>query len=94
MPPTIAQFGDALIAACLTDWSSDGLSAVYSFFTPDEARRSLGTEMILRLVDVARNDQLPYVYLGYWIPNSPKMSYKARFRPLEAFGPQGWQPLR
>ena len=86
--------GDALIAACLTDWSSDGLSAVYSFFTPDEARRSLGTEMILRLVDVARNDQLPYVYLGYWIPNSPKMSYKARFRPLEAFGPQGWQPLR
>ena len=86
--------GDALIAACLTDWSSDGLSAVYSFFAPDEARRSLGTEMILRLVDVARNDQLPYVYLGYWIPNSRKMSYKARFRPLEAFGPQGWQPLR
>ena len=84
---------DTLLAACLSDWSSDGVSAVYSFFAPEQARRSLGTEMILRLIDVARNDKLPYVYLGYWIQNSRKMAYKSRFRPLEAFGPRGWQLL-
>ena len=83
----------ALVAACLTDWTSDGLSAVYSFFAPEESRRSLGSEMILRLVDVARSDRLPYVYLGYWIEKSRKMAYKSRFRPLEAFGARGWQPL-
>ena len=84
---------DTLLAACLADWSSDGVSAVYSFFTPEEGRRSLGSEMILRLIDVARNEKLPYVYLGYWIQNSRKMAYKSRFRPLEAFGSKGWQRL-
>jgi arginyl-tRNA--protein-N-Asp/Glu arginylyltransferase len=84
---------DTLLAACLSDWSSDGVSAVYSFFAPGESRRSLGTEMILRLINIARNDKLPYVYLGYWIQNSRKMAYKSRFRPLEAFGPRGWQLL-
>jgi arginine-tRNA-protein transferase len=84
---------DTLLAACLADWSSDGVSAVYSFFAPEAARRSLGSEMILRLIDVARNEKLPYAYLGYWIQNSRKMAYKSRFRPLEAFGPRGWQRL-
>jgi len=84
---------DALVAACLADWSSDGVSAVYSFFSQQESRRSLGTEMILRLIEIACRDRLPFVYLGYWIQNSRKMAYKSRFRPLEAFGPQGWRPL-
>jgi leucyl-tRNA---protein transferase len=84
---------DTLLAACLADWSLDGVSAVYSFFAPEESRRSLGSEMILRLIDAARNEKLPYVYLGYWIQNSRKMGYKSRFRPLEAFGPKGWQLL-
>jgi arginine-tRNA-protein transferase len=84
---------DTLLAACLADWSSDGVSAVYSFFAPEAARRSLGSDMILRLIEVARNDHLPYVYLGYWIQNSRKMAYKSRFRPLEAFGPKGWRLL-
>jgi arginyl-tRNA--protein-N-Asp/Glu arginylyltransferase len=84
---------DTLLAACLADWSSDGVSAVYSFFAPEAARRSLGSDMILRLIEVARNDHLPYVYLGYWIQNSRKMAYKSRFRPLEAFGSKGWRLL-
>jgi len=84
---------DTLVAACLADWSSDGVSAVYSFFSPRESRRSLGTEMILRLIEIACSDGLPFVYLGYWIQNSRKMAYKSRFRPLEAFGPQGWRSL-
>ena len=82
----------ALEAACLTDLMHDGLSAVYSFFRVGP-NNSLGTHMILWLVDEARRHGLPYVYLGYWIPESEKMAYKARFAPLEAFGPGGWRRL-
>jgi len=80
-----------LVAVCLTDRMSDGLSAVYSFFEPDLPRRSLGTQVVLWLIEEAARRKLPYVYLGYWIAESRKMSYKARFQPLEAFGPNGWR---
>ena len=82
-----------LVAGLLADWSHDGASAVYSFFDPDLARRSLGSHMVLWLVEECRRRNLPYVYLGYWIEGSRKMSYKERFRPLEALGPEGWQDL-
>jgi len=85
--------GGALRAAVLTDRMSDGLSAVYSFYDPDRPFASLGTYMVLWLIAEARRLGLPYVYLGYWIAESDKMAYKARFQPLEAFGPQGWLPL-
>lgn len=82
-----------LRAICLIDRMSDGLSAVYSFFDPDWSHRSLGTFVIVWLIQEAARQRLPYVYLGYWIEESPKMSYKSRFSPLEAFGPGGWRPL-
>jgi leucyl-tRNA---protein transferase len=82
-----------LVAACLTDRMMKGLSAVYSFFDPAQSKRSLGSCLILRLIDIARERDLEHVYLGYWIENSRKMSYKARFRPLEALTREGWKPL-
>jgi arginine-tRNA-protein transferase len=84
---------DRLIAACLTDRLSDGLSAVYSFFQPGLERRSLGTLSILWMVERARALDLPYVYLGYWVQDSPKMSYKARFRPVEVLTSGTWRIL-
>lgn len=80
-----------LIAACLTDWSGDGISAVYSFFTPERAQASLGTFVVLRLLELARQAGLPYLYLGYWVEGSQKMDYKRRFQPLEYYGSDGWQ---
>lgn len=82
-----------LIAAMLRDRVADGLSAVYSYFAPDYDERSLGSFMILDLIARAQRDGLAYVYLGYWIADTPKMSYKTRFRPIEALGPEGWRPL-
>jgi arginine-tRNA-protein transferase len=82
-----------LVAACLADWLEDGPSAVYSFFDPELARRSLGTWMVLGLIEQARRKGLPHVYLGYWIADAPKMAYKARFRPLEGFGAEGWRVI-
>ena len=89
----VAEFRDAdrrLVAACLADRLKDGLSAVYSYFDPALARHSLGTYMILWLIERARELGLAYVYLGYWIEDCKKMSYKAKFRPVEAVGPDGW----
>ena len=83
----------ALVAACLTDVLSDGLSMVYSFFEPDEASRSLGTYMILDHIQRVKNMGLPYLYLGYWVEGSPKMAYKARFLPQERLLNEGWKKV-
>ena len=85
--------GGALLACALTDRLKDGLSMVYSFFHPGEETRSLGTYMILDHVRAAREADLPYVYLGYWVRGSEKMDYKIRFAPVEALGQSGWEPL-
>ena len=82
-----------MIAACIMDQMRDGLSAVYSFFDPAEAKRSLGSYMVLWMVKAARARNLDHVYLGFWIKDSSKMTYKRRFRPLEGFGPMGWAAL-
>ncbi|MCX7368805.1 MAG: arginyltransferase, partial [Alphaproteobacteria bacterium] len=92
----ILEFRDArdrLVGACLTDWLADGLSAVYSFFDTDEDKRSLGTFAVLWLIGRARSLGLPYVYLGYWVPESRKMAYKARFRPSEILMSGAWHRL-
>ncbi|RAU22487.1 arginyltransferase [Paramagnetospirillum kuznetsovii] len=92
----LVEFRDGdgvLTAVCLADRIADGLSAVYSFFEPDLAARSLGTYVVLWLAEEARRHGLPHLYLGYWIAESRKMSYKTRFKPLEAFGPDGWHLL-
>jgi arginine-tRNA-protein transferase len=92
----ILEFRDArdrLLGACLTDWLADGLSAVYSFFDTDEDKRSLGTFAVLWLIGRARSLGLPYVYLGYWVPESRKMAYKARFKPSEILISGAWHRL-
>jgi arginine-tRNA-protein transferase len=92
----IAEFrdrDDRLVGACLTDRLGDGLSAVYSFFAPGLERRSLGTFAILWLIGRARELGLPFVYLGYWVPESRKMAYKARFRPSEILVGGAWRTL-
>lgn len=82
-----------LVAVCLTDMLDDGLSMVYSFYEPDLTNASLGTYLILDHVALAREIGLPYVYLGYWVPGSPKMGYKARFGALEVYHRGAWQDL-
>ena len=82
-----------LVAVCLTDRTNDGLSAVYSFFETGGTHDGLGNYVVLWLIEQAKRLSLPYVYLGYWISDSAKMAYKARFQPLETLGPNGWEPL-
>jgi arginine-tRNA-protein transferase len=89
----VAEFRDAegaLAAVALIDRLDDGFSAVYTFYDPSRGKESLGTWSILWLVEECRRQGLPYVYLGYWIEESPKMAYKARFPALERLTGKGW----
>ncbi|WP_112874805.1 arginyltransferase [Paracoccus endophyticus] len=85
--------GSRLIAVCLTDLLDDGLSLVYSFYDPSWRVHSLGTNVILDHVAIAQDAGLPYVYLGYWVPGSRKMAYKAQFGALEIYKGGAWQDL-
>ena len=90
--PSVDGRPGRLVGACLTDQQADGLSMIYSFFEPDDERRSgLGTYIILDHIVRAARAGLPYVYLGYWVETSKRMAYKAKFRPLERLGPDGWR---
>jgi arginine-tRNA-protein transferase len=89
--PSVDGRPGKLVGACLSDQQGDGLSMIYSFYDvgPD-ARRGLGTFIILDHIIRAGRAGLPYVYLGYWVDGSERMKYKASFRPMERLGRDGW----
>jgi arginyl-tRNA--protein-N-Asp/Glu arginylyltransferase len=82
--------GDKLLAVSIVDAEPDALSAVYCYFDPDLGARSLGTFNILWLIAEARRSRRPYVYLGYYVAESPAMRYKAGFRPCEIWSDGTW----
>lgn len=81
-----------LLAVAVVDRVPEALSAVYTFFDPDEADRSLGTLAVLKQIENAAARKLGHVYLGYWVAGSRKMDYKKKFQPLEVLGTRGWAP--
>ena len=82
-----------LVAVAVCDVTDSGLSAVYTFFDPDHASRSIGHFAILSLIHETRIRELEYLYLGYWIKDCDKMSYKRRYKPLEAYLNDQWVAL-
>ena len=77
----------------IMDELADGLSSVYTFFDPERASQSLGTYSILWQIAEAKRRKLPYIYLGYWIEESRKMSYKTDFQPIEGLVRGSWMRL-
>ena len=80
-----------LLAAAVVDRLEDGLSAVYTFYDPEESQRGLGNLAVLWELERCRREGLPYLYLGYWVDGCRKMAYKGNFRPLELLRDNVWQ---
>ncbi|UTW45804.1 arginyltransferase [bacterium SCSIO 12696] len=80
-----------LLACSVVDVLDRGISAIYTYFDPAEDGRSLGTMAILSALDQARQLNLSYVYLGYWIESCAKMRYKTRFKPIDILIDGNWQ---
>jgi arginyl-tRNA--protein-N-Asp/Glu arginylyltransferase len=91
----LVEFRDAgkLVMVSIVDVLADGMSSVYTFFEPGITGASLGTYNIVWQIEQCRSLGLPYLYLGYWIANSRKMAYKAKFRPIEGLIGGKWQRL-
>lgn len=84
---------DRLVCVSLIDRLSDGLSAVYTFFDPAEPHKSYGSHSILWLISYTTAQNLSFLYLGYWVRDSTKMAYKARYRPSEVMMSGHWERL-
>lgn len=80
-----------LLGVAVTDVLPDALSAVYTFFDPGEHTRSPGVAAVLSQIELARQLNLSWLYLGYWIPGCRKMAYKDEYRPLEVLSQGNWR---
>lgn len=86
----VISHGNRVIGVAVTDATSDGLSAVYTFFDPEEHARGLGRYCILQQIELCRSMSYQHLYLGYWVDGCQKMQYKTDFRPQEHFDGQRW----
>lgn len=81
---------NTLICVAVSDILDDGLSAVYTFFDTSYDKRSLGTLAILTQIEWVKSQGLDFLYLGYWVPEAPKMKYKNNFLPLDLMINNQW----
>ena len=82
---------EQLVGIAITDQMLSGLSSIYTFFDPNLDKRSLGVYSVLKQIELCRQFNLPYLYLGYWIPNCQKMAYKNDYQPLELLIDKEWK---
>jgi len=87
------RIDEKLVALAVTDILDEGFSALYTFFDPELASRSLGVFSVLKQIEMANQAGKKWLYLGYWIESCQKMSYKRNYQPLEGYKDNRWQKI-
>jgi len=85
------RIGTKLIGCAIIDVLPDAVSAIYTYFDPIEERRGLGNFAVLYQIAMAKELALSHVYLGYWIEDCKKMSYKRQYQPIELLQENTWK---
>ncbi len=80
-----------LVGTAIVDVGQNWMNAVYFYFDPDEASRSLGTFNILTMIETCLNLDISYLYLGYYIEEVAAMNYKSRFHPYYLYCKDAWK---
>lgn len=89
----VRKLGNIVISVTVVDLFNDGISLLYTFFNHEYHSLSPGTAAIIDAISYCRQQGMTYVYLGFWIADSKKMSYKTNFQPLEGYFDGSWKPL-
>jgi arginine-tRNA-protein transferase len=87
------SIANELAGVAVVDYLQNGLSAVYTFFEPKFSNYSLGIYAVLWQIQHAKELNINFVYLGFWIKNCQKMAYKNQYQPLQGLINQHWQTL-
>jgi arginine-tRNA-protein transferase len=82
-----------LKAVGVLDVTSDALSSVYFYWDPDLRDLSMGVASALEEIALCHSWGKRFYYLGYLVPGSRTMSYKANFAGTEVYDGTGWVPL-
>ena len=89
----VRRLGTKVISVSIMDLFHDGASLLYTFFDPNFSNLIPGKAAIVDAISYCRHQGLPYVYLGFWIKDSPKMNYKTQFQPLEGYFDGEWKMM-
>ena len=81
---------EQLVAIAIADAGREAISAVYCYYDPRFRLLSLGTYSVLRHVALCRATNRRFLYLGFYIAESPHMSYKNNFRPNQRLIDGAW----
>lgn len=84
------SINDELAAVAVVDDLGNDLSAVYTFFEPKFSAYGLGVYAVLWQIGWAKELQREFLYLGFWIKQCRKMSYKSDYQPLQTLKDKQW----
>ena len=82
-----------LVGCVISDFLKGSISMVYSFYSELFLKNSLGKYIILDHFRLAKDFDMDYVYLGYWVEGSSKMEYKNSFNSSEVLIDNNWTTI-
>lgn len=72
---------DELVGVDLIDILPQGISSIYFYYDPSFEKYSLGTYSMLQQIKMAKDNDLSWIYMGYYVKSCQSLEYKSRYTP-------------